>query len=138
MSNRLLFCYILSVCDAVHITKVIVPTTYILDDESAAQAKPLILDCLYEMEKTDTGLVLKWLLNNQAVYQWIPSSKPYAMMSMKNRLDLSYEASSDEKLKYRAMVIVKPTWNMTGQYSCSIQTFQSSVKQSANLTVIGE
>lgn len=120
------------------VTRISVPSTYVLDESSLGKSKPLILDCEYEVEPDETGLVIKWFLNGFPVYQWIPNSKPLALSGMKNKIDTTYEASKDGRQKFRAMSITQPSWNMTGDYTCSVQTFSSSDKKSANLQVIGK
>lgn len=46
-----------------------VPARYELKED----AEPLILDCDFTINSTDTGFVLKWLHNSVAIYQYIPS-----------------------------------------------------------------
>ncbi|XP_055693411.1 uncharacterized protein LOC129795895 isoform X2 [Lutzomyia longipalpis] len=118
---------------AVQIHEVKVPSTYILDEDND---EPLILDCIYDIDPTETGFVLKWLLNERPVYQWIPSVGSFALPLLKNRIDASYEVSQETKQKHRALAIVKPSWNITGNYTCSVQTFESSDKKSAHLQIV--
>lgn len=58
---------------------------------------------------------------------------------MKNRVDLS-EQSEDKYQQYRALVINKPTWNMTGEYTCNVDSFssKSNDKKGAYLQIIGK
>ena len=73
---------LISVCDALKITNLRVPATYVLEHNSRNPA-PLILDCEYELdENEEKGFVLKWFLGEQAVYQWIPSKKPFPFVSI--------------------------------------------------------
>lgn len=58
-----------------------VPSTYLLDQTSKTP-DPLILDCEYEVDENEKGFVLKWLLDNQPVYQWIPSKNPFPFVSL--------------------------------------------------------
>lgn len=126
--------FVLSVC-TVKITRLTVPSQFIL-----RPAKPdnLILDCEYEIEPHEKGLVLKWFLNNQPVYQWIPSRQPFGLTHFKNRVNTSYSVSPEQLHKHRAMAVTKPMWNFTGEYSCSVQTFQSNDKRAAKVIVIGK
>lgn len=64
---------------AVRITKLEVPQTHILD---ADNPKPIILDCLYDIDQNETGFVLKWYLNSTVIYQWIPSQSTFALVSV--------------------------------------------------------
>lgn len=58
---------------AVKITDFSVPSSYVIGDENP---DPLILDCAYESEPNEKGIVLKWHLNGTLIYQWIPDSPP--------------------------------------------------------------
>lgn len=75
-------------CQCVKITNLKVPATFELDNDSSGSTgdgssgddDDLILDCEYEISEKETGFVLKWLFNEQSIYQWIPSHKPYALV----------------------------------------------------------
>lgn len=118
----------------VKITKLSVPSQYILN---AHKPEHLVLDCEYEIEPHEKGLVLKWFLNSQPVYQWIPQRQPFGLKSFKNRVNTTYSVSQERLHKYRAMAVTKPMWNHTGEYSCWVQTFESNDRKTANVTVIG-
>lgn len=135
-SNSALFA--ISVCSGVTVKNLTVPQTYVLDHNTVGAPKPLILDCEYESDQKDTGIVLKWFFNNFPIYQWIPSSHPIPLQKFKPHLDTKYAASQDPKQMFRALSIQNPTWNMTGNYTCSLQSFKSSDQQSAELIVIGK
>uniref|UniRef100_A0A1B0DIP2 Uncharacterized protein n=1 Tax=Phlebotomus papatasi TaxID=29031 RepID=A0A1B0DIP2_PHLPP len=122
----------------VKIKELRVPRTYIMDEQADPMRNPLILDCEYEVEPGESGFVLKWLKGDQPVYQWIPGSKPYPISFFRGRVDTKYEASKHAISKHRAVSIVRPTWNMTGDYTCSVQTFQSQDRRTASLLIVGE
>ncbi|XP_055694765.1 uncharacterized protein LOC129796669 [Lutzomyia longipalpis] len=117
-------------CSAVRITELRVPATHVVDGD------PLVLDCVYDLAPEESKLVVKWLLNDQPVYQWIPGSRPYPLSVMRNRVDEKHVASSEPQKAHRAMVIAEPTWNMTGEYTCVVDTFQSRSIKSAMLQII--
>lgn len=76
-----MFSYFLSllVCSAVKINSITVPSTYVLKSE---ESNSIVLDCDYTADESESGFVLKWMLNSVAVYQWIPSSKsPFALVN---------------------------------------------------------
>lgn len=100
----------------------------------------MILDCEYEISPNETGFVLKWVLNDMPIYQWIPSGPgvPHAVGNFKGKIDTNYTVSKDKHYKHRALLITKPTWNMTGTYGCDVQTFQAKDKRSAHLQIIGK
>uniref|UniRef100_A0A182JEI9 Ig-like domain-containing protein n=1 Tax=Anopheles atroparvus TaxID=41427 RepID=A0A182JEI9_ANOAO len=122
-------------CSAVKIINLKVPPTYLLDQTSKTP-DPLILDCEYEVDESEKGFVLKWLLDGQPVYQWIPSKNPFPFQSFKNRVDTSYVVSQEHLHKHRAMAIIKPLANFTGEYSCIVQTYASIDRRAAKLKII--
>ncbi|XP_049294557.1 uncharacterized protein LOC125769762 isoform X5 [Anopheles funestus] len=122
-------------CTAVKIINLKVPSTYLLDQTSKTP-DPLILDCEYEVDESEKGFVLKWLLDGQPVYQWIPSKNPFPFQSFKNRVDTSYVVSQEHLHKHRAMAIIKPLANFTGEYMCIVQTYASIDRKSAKLKII--
>ncbi|ROT81077.1 hypothetical protein C7M84_000167, partial [Penaeus vannamei] len=44
---------------------------------------------------------------------------------LKGRLDLKHQVSEDEYMKHRALAIVNPTSELTGEYTCWISSFES-------------
>ncbi|XP_035898967.1 uncharacterized protein LOC118506228 isoform X5 [Anopheles stephensi] len=130
-----LLCVLLGACSAVKIINLKVPSTYLLDQTSKTP-DPLILDCEYEVDESEKGFVLKWLLDGQPVYQWIPSKNPFPFQSFKNRVDTSYVVSQEHLHKHRAMAIIKPLANFTGEYMCIVQTYASIDRKSAKLKII--
>lgn len=58
--------------------------------------------------------------------------------SFKNRVDTSYVVSQERLHKHRAMAIIKPLANFTGEYACMVQTFASIDRKSAKLKIIGK
>ncbi|ETN66152.1 hypothetical protein AND_002067 [Anopheles darlingi] len=122
-------------CSAVKIINLKVPSTYLLDQTSKTP-DPLILDCEYEVDENEKGFVLKWLLDNQPVYQWIPSKNPFPFQSFKNRVDTSYVVSQEHMHKHRAMAIIKPLANFTGEYMCTVQTYSGIDRKSVKLKII--
>lgn len=88
----------------------------------------LVLDCEYDIKEYDKkGLVVKWYFNRQPfpVYQWIPTNVPQDLGILKGRLNLNYAVSEEEYTKHRALAIVKPTTELSGEYTCWISSFES-------------
>ncbi|XP_059607378.1 uncharacterized protein LOC132255389 [Phlebotomus argentipes] len=115
---------------AVRISELRVPATHVVDGD------PLLLDCVYDLAPEETKLVVKWLLNEQAIYQWIPGSRPYPLNVMRNRLDEKFLTAGGPQAEHRALMVVSPTWNMTGEYTCIVDTFQSRAIKSAMLQIV--
>ncbi|KAG6461988.1 hypothetical protein O3G_MSEX012983 [Manduca sexta] len=82
------------------------------------------LDCEYNTRNV-TGLVVKWFYNDrsQQVYQWIPPQKPQALGLLKDKLDLNFKVSNDPYTQQRALRIVQPVPELTGNYTCVVSTF---------------
>jgi len=101
-------------------------------------APEFLLDCDYDVDGSENGLVIKWSLNNQLVYQWIPPRAPTALGVFKGRIKKNFNITDDPLKRYRAVAVTRPSLNFSGEYSCSVQTFQSSDKKSSVLQIIGE
>lgn len=136
-------CFITDLCCSVKIQKVTVPSVVVMDHLNLSErpnlsAPEFLLDCDFDVSENETGLVLKWFLNNQLVYQWIPPRLPSPMGLLKNRIKKNFIVSDDPIKRYRGVAVTKPTLNFTGEYACSVATFQSSDKKSSFLQIIGE
>lgn len=120
----------------VKITNITVPANYTIQVPANAN-NTLVLDCEYEIGPDKSGFELKWLLDNDIIYHWIGELRvPYVIGSFKGKIDLDFNISQDERYKYRAIHISKPSRNMTGTYSCLVETTESSDVKSAYLQVI--
>lgn len=135
--NIISYSSIFSVCYGIKVRNLTVPQSYVLDRNTVAGQKPITLDCEYETDGNDTGVVLKWFFNNNPIYQWIPGSNPIPLQRFKPHLSTTF-AVNHPKQMYRALHISNPTWNMTGKYTCSLQSFQSSDRETAQMIVIGK
>lgn len=88
----------------------------------------VILDCLYTLSaeelSADSGLVVKWFFNKSPnpVYQWIHNQKPQGLGVLKGRLWLDYKASNNNATAYRALYILNPTVELSGEYKCVVST----------------
>ncbi|KAL7648289.1 UNVERIFIED_CONTAM: hypothetical protein RMT77_000195 [Armadillidium vulgare] len=86
----------------------------------------VVLDCEYRYEQYEVpGLEVKWFWNQdpEPVYQWIPGKKPEAMGILKGRVDLRHRASKDRNSLHRAVEIMNPTTDLTGNYKCRVSSF---------------
>lgn len=82
-------------------------------------------------------VVLKWLLNDNVVYWWVPPQIPQVMGILKDKLDVGYRATDDPKTAYRAMKILNPTTDISGEYKCVVSTFLNEDFSVRNMTVFG-
>ena len=105
---------------------------------------PTILDCQYflrpEEQTSDSGLVVKWFFNKSPspVYQWIHNQKPQGLGVLKGRLWLDYKASENNATAYRALYILNPTVELTGEYKCTVSTNIDEDWSVKKMTVFGE
>ncbi|CAG5054818.1 unnamed protein product [Parnassius apollo] len=100
----------------------------------------VILDCDYTYGNNTSGLVVKWFFRNKArpVYQWIVSQKPQDMGILRGRVDLAYRASSDPLKMHRALRIVKPDTDISGDYTCVVSTFMEEDSRTKQMIVFGK
>ncbi|KFB38606.1 hypothetical protein ZHAS_00005983 [Anopheles sinensis] len=104
--------------------------------QSFGEPKPLIMDCQYEIKARECGFVLKWYFNRKLIYQWIPSRAPVGMNQFKNELQINYSMSDSVNYKYRALVIRNPKLNHSGEYMCSVQTYDSFDRRMARFQIV--
>ncbi|KAL1124448.1 hypothetical protein AAG570_001074, partial [Ranatra chinensis] len=101
-----------------------------------------VLDCVYSLENPmdKEGLVVKWYFNDHPnpVYQWIPNKRPQDLGVLKGKLNLDYRASDDESMAHRALEIVNPTIDLSGEYRCAVSTFTTEATQSKKMVIYGE
>ncbi|XP_018321183.1 uncharacterized protein LOC108734222 isoform X2 [Agrilus planipennis] len=120
-----------SLTNGVKINKLQVP-------EVAQFGSPVVLDCDYSWdEKKDDGLVVKWFFNNgrTPIYQWITNNKPQALGILKGRLNLEYSASQHNNSKHRALHITKPAPELSGDYTCSVSSFNDEDSRTKSMLV---
>lgn len=132
-----LFLFLVEASQCLQITNLDVPQSYTIS-RGDEPSDDLVMDCEFELDETKSkGFVLKWKHNNLQIYQWIPvTSKPVAFASFKGHIDLDYTVSDDRLQKHRALKLINPAANFTGNYSCSVQTFEENETKMAHLQVI--
>ncbi|XP_054282882.1 uncharacterized protein LOC129000052 isoform X1 [Macrosteles quadrilineatus] len=101
--------------------------------------QPVILDCDYVLDvpATTSGLVVKWFFNNHPapVYQWIFNKKPQDLGVLKGKVNLNYKATNEESTMYRAIEIITPTTELSGEYKCLVSTFDKEDSRSKKMIV---
>lgn len=124
------------VSQCLKITNLDVPQSYIIP-RGEEPPEDLVLDCEFEMDGAMAkGFVLKWKHNGLQIYQWIPAKKPVAFSSFKGHIDLDHSVSDDRFQKYRALRLLNPAANFTGNYSCSVQTYEENETKTGHLQII--
>ncbi|XP_046675847.1 uncharacterized protein LOC124364416 isoform X3 [Homalodisca vitripennis] len=98
--------------------------------------KPVVLDCDYVLDDP-SGLVVKWFFNNHPapVYQWIFKQKPQVLGVLKGKINLNYRATNEDSTMYRAIEIITPTMDLSGEYKCLVSTFDKEVSKSKKMVV---
>ncbi|CAK1578765.1 unnamed protein product [Parnassius mnemosyne] len=121
--------------NAVKIVKIVVPEIIQHGVQDA-----VVLDCDYTYGNNTSGLVVKWFFKNKArpVYQWIVSQKPQDMGILRGRVDLTYRASNDPLKMHRALRIVKPNTDISGDYTCVVSTFMEEDSRTKQMIVFGK
>ncbi|GAB6028140.1 hypothetical protein CHUAL_002354 [Chamberlinius hualienensis] len=119
--------------NCISITKFDVPNPIINGSVPA-----VILDCDFQYAQSDIiSLVVKWYYNNSQfpIYQWIPGNDPEAAGEFQNRLDLTHEISTDPYTKHRALRLIWPTVEFSGNYMCSVQSLSSEDSKNKSFVV---
>lgn len=103
----------------------------------------VLLDCVYKLKPEEAeGLVITWYFNNSPspAYQWIPGEPPRIVGGpLRKRIRLGYEVPTDDPLaKYRALYIVRPTIELTGNYRCVVSTYLHEDFMIKKMIVYGE
>ncbi|KAK8775499.1 hypothetical protein V5799_031157 [Amblyomma americanum] len=103
---------------------------------------PVVLDCEYVYNENDLKLVVKWFFNDgpEPVYQWIPEMRVReAFGVLQGRLDDTFSVNSrDMYSQYRAIRILKPTWELSGKYTCVVASLAGQDARHQDMTVFGE
>ena len=82
--------------------------------------------------------VCRYVDEVQLVYQWIPPRVPQALGVLADRINTTFKISGDPWAAHRALFIPRPHPVLSGQYSCTVSTFEDEDTQSAHLLVWSE
>ena len=105
----------------------------------AGSTKPIILDCDYDLGSSSTkDLVVKWYIDQDLLYQWIFNKEHTGSDEFKKYIDTSYKASNDPKTMYRAVKLVKPGHELSGNVKCKISTLFEEVERVKRMLVYCE
>ncbi|KAH7944821.1 hypothetical protein HPB49_000789 [Dermacentor silvarum] len=125
---------LLGFCRAVTIRRLIVPRWVRNGTDT-----PAVLDCEYVYNENDLKLVVKWFFNDgpEPVYQWIPEMRVReAFGVLQGRLDDTFSVSSrDVYSQYRAIRILRPTWELSGKYTCVVTSLAGQDARHQDMTI---
>ncbi|XP_050664848.1 uncharacterized protein LOC126965355 [Leptidea sinapis] len=119
-------------CFAVTIDHLEVPSVVELGTDS------IVLDCQYRTTSPmPAGLVMKWFFNGSSglVYQWIPPLPPQVIGILKGKVDIGFRISAEPLQAYRAIKILKPTTDLSGNYTCVVSTFIEEDQRTRDMIV---
>ncbi|XP_033215778.1 uncharacterized protein LOC117172107 [Belonocnema kinseyi] len=117
--------------EPINITTVNIPKVV-----KAGTEQNIVLDCIYNMGNSPkTGLVIKWFVNQDLLYQWIHGHKPTGSDEFQKYIDESYKASNDPDTMYRAVKLVRPGHELSGNVRCVISTQYDEVDASRRMLV---
>ena len=54
---------------------------------------------------------------------------------LRGRIDLQHEVSQEENHKHRALAIINPTTDLTGEYTCWVSTFDTEDYRRKTVTI---
>ncbi|XP_072760561.1 uncharacterized protein [Anoplolepis gracilipes] len=92
---------------------------------------PVDLICIYEIDKDDNGLVIKWFHEAYQIYQWIPPMPPQDIGIIEGLAEYPIENPYSHSI-IRLKTI---TTDMAGEYMCTISTFQYEASASSKMIV---
>jgi hypothetical protein len=131
--------------DGLEINPVTTALTLVIKNGTVSNA---VLDCDYALndddyatnEKKPGALVVKWFFNNDPdpVYQWIHSKKPQGLGVLNGKLNLEYRISDDNATMYRALQIINPTTELSGEYKCTVSNFNDERSQTRKMIIYGK
>ncbi|XP_029178266.1 uncharacterized protein LOC114946043 isoform X2 [Nylanderia fulva] len=95
---------------------------------------PVDLICIYEIDKNDNGLVIKWFHEADQIYQWIPPMPPQDIGIIEGLAE--YPDKNLRNPYSHSIIRLKTiTIDMTGEYVCTISTFQYEASTSRKMIV---
>ncbi|XP_076629423.1 uncharacterized protein LOC143345826 [Colletes latitarsis] len=95
---------------------------------------PIDLSCVYYVRSDENGLVIKWYHNMDQIYQWIPPMPPQDAGVINGFVEYPEENLKHPNL--RSVIRLKTiTAQMSGEYTCTISTFQETNSKRSRMIV---
>lgn len=92
----------------------------------------ILLDCDFDYDEDEkVQLDIKWYFNSEPspFYQWVPAqmSKPQIIgEKFRHHVDLDHVVHhTDSHKRHRALMLKKPTTELSGTYTCKVSSFVS-------------
>lgn len=91
----------------------------------------ILLDCDFDYNDTERiQLDIKWYFEDEPspFYQWVPEQMARPQIigeKFRQHIDLDHVVHTDSHKKHRALLLKKPTTELSGSYTCKVSTFVS-------------
>ena len=92
--------------------------------------RDILLDCDFDYEESEKQqLDIKWYFNDDPTpfFFWVPfrMAKPQLIgETFKGHVDLDHTVHADRFKRHRAILIKRPTIELSGTYTCKVSTFE--------------
>ena len=87
-------------------------------------------------------LVVKWFLNDDTtpIYQWIVELGTRSVVQrLMGRIDSNYAIPNGSRYtKYRAIKLLRPTTDLSGKYTCNVQSIRGEQNKAKTMIIYGE
>ena len=131
----ILFLNFISGVTAVRIRELNVPA--LVEDGS----ENILLDCDYDYEENEkVQLEIKWYFNSEPTpfYQWVPEKNARPQIigdKFRHHVDLDHVVHTDSHKRHRALLLKRPTTELSGVYTCKVSSLISEDTQRKRMIV---
>lgn len=104
----------------------------------------ILLDCDFDYNENEKyQLDIKWYFNGEPspFFQWVPGqmSKPQIIGErFRDHIDLDHSVHADSYKSHRALLLKKPSLELSGIYTCKVSTFVDEDVKRKKMTVFCE
>ncbi|KAK0076636.1 hypothetical protein PV325_005073 [Microctonus aethiopoides] len=95
---------------------------------------PIELMCIYQIDKNEHGLVVKWYHNMEQIYQWIPPMSPQDSGIISGFTEYP-ERNINRPFSHSIIHLRQVNFSMTGDYTCSVSTFSEHSVETKKMTI---
>ena len=135
IKTTLIFILLFSGVTAVRIRELNVPA--LVEDGS----ENILLDCDYDYEENEkVQLEIKWYFNSEPTpfYQWVPEKNARPQIigdKFRHHVDLDHVVHTDSHKRHRALLLKRPTTELSGVYTCKVSSLISEDTQRKRMIV---
>jgi len=101
----------------------------------------ILLDCDYDYEENEkVQLEIKWYFNSEPTpfYQWVPEKNARPQIigdKFRHHVDLDHVVHTDSHKRHRALLLKRPTTELSGVYTCKVSSLISEDTQRKRMIV---